>query len=145
MKAQDHNKLLGIAFLVTGGLHLLSLLSTLITLPMLLSDASSPFRADPTVMRIFTIVMYVALGLNLFQGLLDSIAGFGILKRKQWGRVMGMVAAVPSLLGIPLGTALGVYALWFMTSDRGKNFYLGLGEGEQYLPPPPPQTWQQQG
>lgn len=143
MKAQDHNKLLGIAFLVNSGLHLLSLLSTLVTLPMFLSNASSPFRDNPSFMRMFTIMMYVVLGLNLFMGLLDGIAGFGILKRKQWGRVMGMVAAVPSLIGIPLGTTLGVYALWFMTSEKGKNFYLGLGEGEQYLPPPPPQTWQQ--
>jgi hypothetical protein len=54
----------------------------------------------------------------------------------------GIVAAIPSLIGIPLGTALGLYTLWFMTSEKGKTFYLSGGE-EQYLPPPPPQSWTQ--
>ncbi len=138
MKAQDHNKLLGICFLVNGGLHLLSLLSTLVMLPAFFSE-SSPFRSDPNFpVRVLAVVMYIAAGLNLLLGLLDAVAGYGIIKRKQWGRLMGIIAAIPSLIGIPIGTALGIYALWFMTSEKGRNFYLGGGE-EQYLPPPPPQ------
>jgi hypothetical protein len=142
MKAQEHNKLLGIFFLVNGGLQLMSLLSCLVVLPMFLSE-SSPFRRDPNFPVSFFIgIMIGAVVLNLLLATLDLIAGYGIIKRKSWGRMAGIVAAIPSLIGIPLGTALGVYTLWFMTSEKGKTFYLSGGE-EQYLPPPPPQSWTQ--
>ena len=142
MKAQEHNKLLGIFFLVMGGMQLMSMLSCLLILPIFLSG-SSPLRRDPNFpMAFFTGIMIGAVVFSLLIGTLYLIAGFGLVKRKPWGRMASIIAAIPSLLGIPIGTALGVYTLWFMTSEKGKNFYLSGGE-EAYLPPPPPQSWSQ--
>lgn len=42
-------------------------------------------------------------------------AGYGLLKRLSWGRIMGIVAGVIGLLNFPIGTAIGVYALWVLT------------------------------
>jgi hypothetical protein len=141
MKAQEHNKLLGIFFLVMGGMQLMSMFSCLLILPMFLSP-SSPFRRDPHFpVAFFTGVMVGVVIFSLLIATLYLIAGFGLVKRKSWGRMAAIIAAIPSLLGIPIGTALGIYTLWFMTSEKGKNFYLGGGD-ESYLPPPPP-SWSQ--
>ncbi|HEV7857795.1 MAG TPA: hypothetical protein VGO91_04030 [Pyrinomonadaceae bacterium] len=142
MKAQEHNKLLGIFFLVMGGMQLMSMLSCLLIMPMFLSQ-TSPLRRDANFpVAFFTGIMVGVMVFSLLIGTLYLIAGFGLIKHKPWGRMAGIIAAIPSLLGIPIGTALGIYTLWFMTSEKGKNFYMGGGD-EAYLPPPPPQTWSQ--
>jgi len=38
-------------------------------------------------------------------------AGIGIRRRKPWGRIVGIVVGALALTNLPLGTALGVYAL----------------------------------
>ncbi|HEY7474099.1 MAG TPA: hypothetical protein VH679_03745 [Vicinamibacterales bacterium] len=39
------------------------------------------------------------------------ICGWGLWRRRSWARVMGIVLAVIALTKIPLGTAIGIYAL----------------------------------
>ena len=52
-------------------------------------------------------------GLLLFvSSALDLIAGIGVLKYKQWARILTLVLAVLNLLAFPIGTALGAYTLW---------------------------------
>jgi hypothetical protein len=71
------------------------------------------------------------------------IAGLKMRKGKMSGRTWGIIAAIIALLNIPLGTALGIYALWFLFSAEGKNFYLSGGNPNMVSsPPPPPQGWQ---
>ena len=53
------------------------------------------------------VATIVAAGLAL-------IAGYGLLQRRPWGRVVAIVAAILALLKFPLGTALGIYTLWVL-------------------------------
>jgi hypothetical protein len=41
-------------------------------------------------------------------------AGFGLLNRRPWGRVVAIIAAILALLKFPFGTALGIYTLWVL-------------------------------
>jgi hypothetical protein len=50
--------------------------------------------------------------LLLVSSALDLIAGIGVLKYKQWARILALILAVLNLLAFPIGTALGVYTLW---------------------------------
>jgi zinc transporter ZupT len=68
------------------------------------------------------------------------LAGYGLLERRPWSRMLSLVAAVLAMLSIPMGTALGIYTFWFMMSEQGKHFSL-YGEEHVPLPPPPPQSW----
>jgi hypothetical protein len=43
------------------------------------------------------------------------ITGVGLIQRKSWSRIMTMILGALSLLNIPIGTAIGIYALWAMT------------------------------
>ena len=39
------------------------------------------------------------------------ICGWGLMKRRQWARIMGIILAAIALAKFPLGTIFGIYAL----------------------------------
>jgi hypothetical protein len=47
------------------------------------------------------------------------IAGWGLLRRMPWARILTIVLGVISLLRFPWGTALGIYTLWVLLSKDG--------------------------
>jgi hypothetical protein len=51
---------------------------------------------------------------TVFAAALALVAGFGLLNRRPWGRVVAIIAAILALLKFPLGTALGIYTLWVL-------------------------------
>jgi hypothetical protein len=86
---------------------------------------AAPSTNDPalkwyTAMMVFGIV---AMPLSIILFVLALVAGIGIKRRKRYGRIWGMIAAVVSLLEIPIGTGLGIYALRFLTNERSKQIY----------------------
>ena len=47
------------------------------------------------------------------------IAGWGLLRRMPWARIVTIILGVLSLLKFPIGTALGIYTLWVLLSKDG--------------------------
>jgi len=50
-------------------------------------------------------------------------AGYGLLQRRVWGRVLGIIVAVLDLINIPIGTAVGLYALWVLTHQEAEGYF----------------------
>jgi hypothetical protein len=50
-------------------------------------------------------------------------AGWGLMERTQWGRIVAIVAAFLSLLKFPFGTALGIWTLVVFLGYRNKTLY----------------------
>ena len=50
---------------------------------------------------------------------LQLIAGYGLLQRRPWARILTIVLGVISLIRFPWGTALGIYTLWVLLSKDG--------------------------
>ncbi len=48
-------------------------------------------------------------------------AGIGILQRREWGRILGIIVAVIALFNIPFGTAFGIYALIILTRPEAQQ------------------------
>ncbi len=46
------------------------------------------------------------------------LAGWGLFRRKSWGSIAAVVAAVINLLNIPVGTALAVYTFWAVSQRK---------------------------
>lgn len=60
------------------------------------------------------ILRTVGTGVGLLIAILslpEVIAGIGLLKFKEWGRILTLIVAFFALLEFPLGTALGVYSI----------------------------------
>lgn len=52
------------------------------------------------------------------------ITGWGLSKRKSWSRILTIILGALSLPHIPVGTALGVYALVVMLNDETKRILI---------------------
>ena len=144
MTARDHNKLLSIFFFIQGGLQLLGGVFIVVIYGFLGGAMLANARLDDEqVMGGIFLGLAVVIGLiMLVLSCLYLIGGLKMLKERKVGRTMGIVGSILALLSFPLGTALGVYGLWFMFGD-GRNFYDGIeNSGMNYTPPPPPNSWQ---
>jgi uncharacterized membrane protein len=159
MTNEQHNKYLGIAFLIHGGFQLL------ITLLMVVVFGSAvavmPNQPDGPPPAFFMIIFtFVVLFQSIF-ALPSFVAAYAVLKRKSWARIASIIAAVLSAMSVPIGTATCVYALWFFLGENWKEIYqpasVGGAHGQlsghdaaewttnqsreatrQRVPPPPP-------
>ncbi len=67
--------------------------------------------------------VHFAMGFVVVRCALAFIAGWGLMERTQWGRVVAIVAAFFSLLRIPIGTALGIWTLVTLLGYRNSTLY----------------------
>ena len=73
---------------------------------------------DSTAMRI-TSIIGESIGILLFiLALPGLICGYGLLTKKSWSRIIGIILSCLSLLSIPFGTAIGIYGLWALFKDE---------------------------
>jgi hypothetical protein len=123
MTDEQHNKFIGIAFLVHGGFQMLILLVLMAFFSFIFSlpptrpgDPGPPFA----FFGVFFAVMF------LFQLIFTApsfIAAYALFKKKSWARIAAIVAGVLSSMHVPIGTAACVYALWFFFGENWKNVY----------------------
>jgi hypothetical protein len=50
-------------------------------------------------------------------------AGWGLMERAQWGRIVAIIAAFLCLLKVPIGTALGIWTLVTLLGYRNTTLY----------------------
>jgi hypothetical protein len=68
-------------------------------------------------------VMRIVGGLFLAGAVLGIVAGWGLLERQPWARTLAIVLGCFSLLGMPFGTALGIYTLWVLLPAKSEQEY----------------------
>ena len=51
------------------------------------------------------------------------IAGWGLLQRETWARVLALIMGVLALPDMPFGTALGIYTLWVLLPAKSEQEY----------------------
>lgn len=143
MTAKEHNKILSILMFVQGGLQLFGgVLVGLIYGGIGAAMLANARRDDEQIMGgIFLGAAFVAGLMLLAFAAVTLLAAWKMLKEKSGGRTLGIVASIVALLSFPLGTALGIYGLWFLFGDAGKTFYAG-GNAPNNFSPPPPNHWQ---
>ena len=57
-------------------------------------------------------------------GLPGLLAGYGLLTRKPWGRLLAMAIGILGLVNFPLGTAIGIYTLWVLTQPAASEYFV---------------------
>ena len=113
---QQHITILGALYL---GLSALGVLAAIIVFVgaagggLLSGDAQAAGIAAGAGGIIAIIIMLVSL-----PGLL---AGYGLLTRKPWARIVAIVIGAINLLNIPFGTILGIYTLWAMLKPEAQQ------------------------
>lgn len=113
MNMQKHVTILSIALIAMGAFFLAvaALLFFLIAGGGLISGDGEAIAITATVATLVAI-FFSALGLP------SIVAGIGVARRANWGRILTLIIAALNILNFPLGTALGVYAFWVLLNDE---------------------------
>ena len=57
-------------------------------------------------------------------GIPGVVAGYGLLTKKPWARVLTIVVGILSLVNFPVGTAIGLYTLWVLTQPAATEYFV---------------------
>jgi hypothetical protein len=73
---------------------------------------------DKEAMGVLTIIATVLGGLMVLTSIPEIIAGIGLLKHKEWARILALILSAISLLEFPIGTIIGIYGLWVLLNQE---------------------------
>jgi hypothetical protein len=77
----------------------------------------------PEVMDILPFILSIIGILILTFSIIGIIGAVGVLKKKEWGRIIMLVTSFFNLIRMPLGTVLGVYSIWVLLNDETIRFF----------------------
>jgi len=83
---------------------------------------------DPEAFGILSIVGFCSGGFLLLFGIPVALAGWGLLTRQSWSRILAMVLAILGLFLFPIGTIVGAYVLWVLTSEPAAAYFRDIEE-----------------
>ncbi len=109
----QHVKILGWCFIVYSGLLLLLAIFLFVVI-----GGAGIISGDRDAMLITGAIGTIMGSLFAILSLPGLITGFGLLKLKSWSRPVGIVLGALNLMAVPIGTALGIYALWVLLNPQ---------------------------
>jgi hypothetical protein len=120
-----HVDLLGVLFVVWGLLTTLVGVSTLALGVGAVALITSANRSEGgQVAAGLTAAAFTTLAvIAMLWGAAHVVVGVPLRRRRGWARIMALMLGSIDLLLLPYGTALGVYALWVLLSERGKALF----------------------
>jgi apolipoprotein N-acyltransferase len=133
-RVQSHLRTLGILWCVYGGYRIFAGIAASV---FLFGMSHSGFfdRFDPAhsfpfaqFAPIMGGIAAVVLIMTVAGAALAFLTGFALLNRKSWGRTLAIVAAVLSLIKIPVGTAIGIYTLWVLAPGQSGVEYDAMAD-----------------
>jgi hypothetical protein len=78
---------------------------------------------DPQALAILSVIGAVCGAFFVVLAVPGLLAGYGLLIRASWGRVLAIVVGVLGLFNFPVGTAIGVYALWVLLQNSATEYF----------------------
>lgn len=131
---RDHVRILAILHIVFGALGALAAVALLFLFGGMAGLVGLNERPEEAAVAI-PVMMGVGLFLFVLLAALSVpgiICGLGLMNFRPWARILGIVLSAISLLNVPIGTALGIYGLWVLLSERTLPLF------EQAPAPPAP-------
>jgi hypothetical protein len=122
---QEHVRLLGIFWLAYSAFHLVGgIVLSILARTIFARHGEFPGTFAPPNVPPFLHGLFVLLGLLLVgKAIVGFIAGWGLLQRESWARVLVLIMAFLALLNPPFGTALGIYSLWVLLPAESEKQY----------------------
>jgi hypothetical protein len=121
---------LGVLFIVWGLLTALVGVSTLalgVGAVALIASASRGGGAGQVAAGVTAAVFTTLAVIAIVWGAAHVVVGVPLRRHRPRARIMALVLGSVDLLLLPYGTALGVYALWVLLSERGKSSFVANG------------------
>ncbi len=120
---ERHVELLAILATLWGALTMLVGLSMLLLAAGVLAEVLTA-RGEVALAAGVTAWMFTILGaFALIWGGAHVWTAALLRRRLSYGRVVALGLAVVNLILLPFGTALGIYALWVLLAERGRQLF----------------------
>lgn len=109
---KNHIKTLGLSYLAFGALGL-------IVAAGFINALAGPGFAPKSLLP-FSISGFGAILAALFTltSIPSLIGGAGLLMQQSWAKTLVLILGYVNLCNVPLGTALGIYTIWVISSDK---------------------------
>ncbi len=128
-RVQEHVRLLGILWIAYSVLQVFGALFVLFVGRAFVSGAFHFPNQPPEfpqflqLLRPFiTFIVWILIA----RAAAGVIAGWGLLQREPWARILTLVVGFLALLHPLLGTALGIYTLWVLLPSQSEGEYKAL-------------------
>ncbi len=76
------------------------------------------FSDDQDANMVLTMIANILAVLFVVLSVPGLIGGIGLIKRKNWARILILILSILNLFNFPVGTALGVYAIWALVQPE---------------------------
>lgn len=103
MKKPKTFMLVGVGLLVLGIFYVLGLAMNVVMIAIPAMREQNPALRLLDQDATYATIHYVSLALNGFLGLVAIVAGIGLIKCRNWGRMLGITWAAVTILSTPLG------------------------------------------
>lgn len=115
---ETHVKVLGVIFIISG------VLTALLGLALFgVIAGAGAISGEQEAVLATGIVGTVIGGVLLVMALPSIVTGIGLMKRREWARIVGIILAVIQLIGFPIGTLIGIYGLWVLLNPQTKPLF----------------------
>ncbi len=117
----QHKKVLGIIYIATACLQIMAFLLLSAFFSTILSVAMKAVSPDDAWILdlVFNILKFIPWLVIIFISLPSLIAGIGLLYQQQWAMILALILGCLKLFSFPIGTAVGVYAIWIYVESKG--------------------------
>lgn len=113
---QQHVKLLGILFIVSGILSIMFGFMMIAGLSFL-----GLISGEREAIAVLSIIGIICASFCFVTGIPEIIGGWGLLKKQKWSRILVIIMAIINIFNVPFGTALGIYALWILFKPEAEQ------------------------
>jgi hypothetical protein len=124
-RVQQHVQLLGILWFAISALNAVGGVVLYIVANTIFANVRNFGMPEGPTAFLRPLLSVVAI-LILAKATFGFIAGWGLLRREPWARLMTLVLAFLALFNIPFGTAIGVYTLWVLLPTSSEREYEAL-------------------
>ncbi len=127
MDVSRHINIIGLIYIVIGSLYALAGLVFITGLARLADLVEDDVSED--VLNFSGVTLGIVL---LVFAALQIVAGIGLKKYENWARTLTLILSVIGLFSFPVGTILGVYALWVLIRSDAKALFEGGHTSTRY-------------
>lgn len=125
---EQHIRVLGILNIVCGSLGALSGIVILVIFGGAYGIVEAVSQNQLEAATALPIIAVIGGAIAILLLLLSApaiIAGIGLLQLKPWARILTIVVSALHIFNVPFGTALGVYGLWVVCSEKSQSCFEG--------------------
>ena len=121
---ETHVKVLGVLNIVFGALGVLMALLLAVVFAGVATVVGIDGDADAAVaIPIIGLTGMATVSFLALWSLPSVIIGIGLVRRRPWARIAGIVVSILGLIVFPFGTILGVYGLWVLFSKDTERLF----------------------